>query len=42
LIEKRMHLNTYEYCMSIGQDVAGDPIEMKKKLVYPYNPIELE
>lgn len=42
---KWMHQNSYEYYKTIGQDVhykdAQDE-EAKKRLVYPYNPIELE
>lgn len=39
---KKMYLDTYNYCMSIGQAVGGDPAEAKRKMVYPHNPIELE
>lgn len=41
-IAKRMSMDTYDYLISIDQPVAGDPIKLKKSLVYPYNPIELE
>jgi GLPGLI family protein len=41
-IAKRMSLDTYNYLISIDQPVAGDPIKLKKSLVYSYNPIEQE
>ncbi|SPY36000.1 GLPGLI family protein [Porphyromonas cangingivalis] len=41
-LKKTMYLNTYNYCISIGQDIAGDPTEAKNKLTFTYNPIELE
>lgn len=41
-LKKRMYLNTYNYCISIGQAIGGDPIEARKKMNYPYNPIELQ
>ena len=40
-VKKRIHLDPYNYCISIGQVMGGD-IEAKKKQIYPYNPIELE
>jgi GLPGLI family protein len=46
---KRMHLNTYEYFKTIGQEVRYRDVpddkqdeEARKRLIYPYNPIELE
>lgn len=41
-MKKRMYLNTYNYCISIGQEIGGDHEEAKKKMNYPYNPIELK
>lgn len=46
---KWMHLSTYEYFKTIGQEVRYQDVpddrqdeEARKRLIYPYNPIELE
>ena len=41
-LKKRMYLNTYNYCISIGQAIGGDPVKARRKMNYPYNPIELQ
>lgn len=36
------HTSFIDNCISIGQEIGGDHEEAKKKMNYPFNPIELE